>query len=295
MNHVESISNGLGAQSIWLLVMAIRGKIPATVSITADTGWEEDCVWNNGRRTAAHTYYHEVVVPLCKGSRVTPYFVRANLRDKETRMVSLHAHTLACAEAGMLNNIKIPVFGSRGGRMKQSCTQRWKVSAINQLLRKLGAKTARTAQGIHFGEADRRVKGKFTGVHGGWSIYQSTIRRNKIDIPIKWLSHYYPLVDLKLRREDIVELVKAEGIPYLHSSECDLCPHKDLARWERTSEETLDQGERLEEAMGGQFFLTDRRIPLRLAIAAMQADRAANPKGYAMEVDFGCRNDLCGV
>jgi hypothetical protein len=49
--HLESISNGLGAPSILLVAMAIRGEIPATVSITADTGWENDRLWNTGRRS----------------------------------------------------------------------------------------------------------------------------------------------------------------------------------------------------------------------------------------------------
>ena len=51
----------------------------------------------------------------------------------------------------------------------------------------------------------------------------------------------------------------------------------------------------METLFKGEYFFTDRRIPLRQAIAAMQADRAANPERYKQEADFGCRNDLCGV
>lgn len=292
--HIESISNGLGAQSLWLLILAIRGQIPATVSITADTGSEQDCLWSTGRRSTAKEYFDEVVIPLCHGSRVTPFFIRACTREK-LPMVSIVEHTRRQILEGKFTSIKIPLFGSKGGRYKQSCTQRWKIMAINQQLRRLGAKTARTAQGIHFAEAARRVKGKYIGVIAGFDTYRTTIRRKKVETEQKWLSHYYPLVDLKLNREAIRSLIKAEGIPYLHSSECDLCPHKDLARWERTSEDVIRQGEELESSLGGKFFLTDRRIPLRQAIAAMQADRAKHPERFKAEQDFGCQNHTCGV
>jgi hypothetical protein len=37
----------------------------------------------------------------------------------------------------------------------------------------------------------------------------------------------------------VTEMVEKEGIPYIVSSECDLCPHKDLARWERVMRRVL--------------------------------------------------------
>jgi hypothetical protein len=62
----------------------------------------------------------------------------------------------------------IPLFGSQDGRLRQSCTQRWKVAAIRQQARKLGAQTMRAAQGIHADEAKRRVKGVLAD---GWDDF----------------------------------------------------------------------------------------------------------------------------
>lgn len=290
--HLESLSNGLGAPSLLLLIMAIRKEIPATVSISADTGWENDRIWNTGRRSTNQQYFDEVIVPLCKCSHVTPRFVRSVDKDK-VELRPLRDRVINNALLGKASDI--PLFGSRGGRMRQTCTDKMKIRAIHQEERRMGAKTACSAQGIHFHEADRRVKGRFLREEGKWSIYQTTIKTKTGTKDIKWQTHYYPLVDLRMSRDDVYKAVEKEGVPYLISSECDLCPHQDLARWERKSPEVIEDGTRIEALFKGEYFFTDRRIPLKDAIAAMQADRANKTDHGQADLDFGCGNAICGV
>lgn len=287
MNHVESISNGLGSQSMYLLVLAADKEIPATVSITADTGSENDRLWNTGERTSAREYFDRVVVPFGASHGIETRFVRA--RDARKREIeTLESHTVKAAKDGKLTSVKIPVFGSNGGRLKQSCTDRWKIRAINQELRLMGAKTARTAQGIHYGEAVRRVRGKYIGLVGGWETYATTERRKGVWRVTKWLTHYYPLVDRRLRRMDIQQRLEARGVPYLVSSECDFCPHQDYARWARHTPESLAQSAALEAGFKGEYYLTEKRVPLLQALEQMRRE----PEG---ELDFGCGNSYCGV
>lgn len=167
----------------------------------------------------------------------------------------------------------------------------------------MGAKTARNAQGIHFYEADRRTKGRFLRMDGQWSIYQTTMEvsvrdaegiKRKTQKDVKWQTHYYPLVDLKMSRADVYKAVEKEGVPYLVSSECDLCPHQDLARWERKSPEVIEDGARIEAMFGGKFFFTPLRIPLKQAIAEMQRKRDQKDI-LDQDIDFGCGNAICGV
>jgi hypothetical protein len=294
--HLETVSNGLGAQSMFLLLMAIRREIPATVSITADTGWENDNVWNCGKRTNAREYYESVVVPLCKGTHVTPYMVRS-LNKAGAQLLPLRDQVMGKVE----RMGGIPLFGSRGGRLSQTCTDKMKIRAIHQQERRLGAKTVRNAQGIHADEADRRIKGAFLHMDGGWGVYQTTLTttlkepdgtKRKVHRPIKWQTHYYPLVDLGVGRNGARKHLESKGVPFLVSSECDGCPHKDITRWERTSPAVIDELAELEGQWEGSYFFTDRRIPLKDAIAAMQADRVPGP---AQDIDFGCGNSICGV
>lgn len=286
-----------------LFEMACRREIPATVSITADTGWEKDRTWSNGRKTQIKVYFDEIVAPLGKKYGVETVFARSVDKSKQP-LPDLVDHLRWCVATGKLNNIKIPMFGSKGGRLGQSCTDKWKIRAINQTLRSMGAKTACTAQGIHAGESARRVKGICLRQSGNWSIYQTTVMvskeledgtKIKIEKPIKWLTHYYPLVDLGHNRHICQVKIVGEGIPYLLSSECDGCPHKDLTRWERTEEKVLIELAEIERGLDGKFFFTSKRIPLLKAIAAMKEEQRIDPERYKTEADFGCGNAVCGV
>jgi hypothetical protein len=289
--HIDYIANGLGAQSMLLVLMACRGEIKATESITANTGWEKDRLWSNGRRASAMDYWSDVVAPLCNSNRIVPSFIRT--RDEEGKeFVDLIEHLRQCARDGIVPNI--PLFGSDGGRLRQVCTDKWKIRAIRQYLRSLGATTARGAQGIHYGEADRRVRGRFICTEGEWSIYRTTVKRDGVDVEIQWLSHYYPLVDRKVRREHAVRQLNDAGVPYLISSECDGCPHQDLPRWERHLPSVLNDLAETEKLFKGEFFFTDKRIPLIEALDQMRRQKSENPDLFA-EADFGCQNDHCGV
>lgn len=245
-------------------------------------------------------------MPLAVEYKMAAYFVRAVDEDKQD-LPTLLDHTRWCAKNKKLNNLKIPVFGSRMGRNGQSCTGKWKIRAINQQMRRLGAKSACTFQGIHSGESSRRVNGWYLNQHATFpwiSIYQDTVKVNvkdahgkksKIEKAVKWLTHAYPLVDSGFNRMICQMKIVSEKIPYLLSSECDGCPHKDLTRWERTSPETLKELCELEALFNGEFFFTSKRIPLMDAIQEMQAERALNPEKYKVEADFGCSNAICGV
>ncbi len=295
-----------------MVALAIEGIIPATVSVSADTGDENDRLWNTGRRSTNEEYFNEIIVPLCKGSRVTPYFVRSVDKYKKP-LVGLS--DLLVSDIAKGRPTHVPLYGSRGGQMLQTCTDKMKIRAVRQQLRRLGAKRGHFWQGIHFYEADRRVKGIYLRQQGDYSIYQTTVIENKKDPitgknmidpetgknvkfnkPIKWLTHGYPLVDMKLNRDGIYAEMNRRGIPYIISSECDKCPHQDLPRWERHTQESIDTTAELERQMGGEYFFTPLRIPLKEAIAFMQAERITNPKKYAKDTaDFGCNNGICGT
>jgi hypothetical protein len=300
MIHLESISNGLGQQSMYLMVLARDGRIPATVSISADTGWELDRKWSTGERSTTEEYYNQVVVPLGKKWGIETRFVRSEFKDK-SKFPPLIQHVRECAEKGKIPNI--PMYGSRGGQSRQVCTDKWKIRALRQEARRLGAKTNCNAQGIHFGEADRRIKGPFLREQNGWSIYQTVVEKSeringvrvKRLVPVKWQTHYYPLVDLKMKRDQVTVAMLKENIPFLHSSECDGCPHKDFQRWERTSPSVVDELAKVEAMFNGELFFTDRRIPLKEAIANMQAEERVNPGRFNRDTDFGCGNSICGV
>jgi hypothetical protein len=191
-------------------------------------------------------------------------------------------------DRGKFNHIKIPLFGSEGGRLRQPCTSRKKVAAIRQELRRRGATTARMAHGLHRGEI-RRMKGKSGRVEDGF--YTLT------DFDAQWCSHYYPLIEFGLFRADIREMLDRLNIPWLISSECDMCPHKDWARWSRTSPEVINEIAEYEAKMEGRFFFTNKCIPIKEALAQMEAAQINQGQSNMFDdPDFGCdEGAVCGV
>lgn len=253
--HINSISCGQGAPSTFLIIASGHFRIfPAEVVIVADTGGENDMLWSTGERTNARRYFDEVVLPLAKAYGMDAYFHRAG--DK-------HGNPLPdIMSAQSVSSYDIPMFGSNGGRAKQSCTSKWKIAAINQKLRLLGATSATVNLGITMDEVHR--------------IRQSNL---------KWVSKEYPLVmgERKFYKSMIIEEMNKFGVPYLISTECDFCPHKNYARWQRSSAETIQDASIFEEKFHDTgLYLTDRRIPLVDAIEDMK-----NKKSISFD-------DMCG-
>jgi hypothetical protein len=294
--NINYVANGLGGQSMYLLYLASQKKIPATVAITADTGWENDCDMMDGTKTTAEEFYRNHVAPFGQKWGIHTSFVRTKIKDGSD-LPSISDYLIEKNALGKDKAMPVPMFGSNGGRMKQTCTDKWKISAMKQECRRLGALTARSAQGIHFGERARRVKGKYIGNEDGWSIYQTEKYNKQTDTytTIKWLSHYYPLVDLQMDREDVRREMDRLGLPYLISSECCGCPHADPWRWLRRTEETIESVAQIEDMYKGQVFFTDQRRPLREVIADLRLNKDAQASLFGDTADFSCTGGVCGV
>lgn len=243
--NINSISCGQGAPSIYLIVAAGSGVFPADIVVVADTGDENDMLWSTGKRTTAKEFFQAVTKPLAEEFGLESAFVRT--QDKKgVPLPDIHLDQRLNGKV----EIDLPMFGSRGGRLHQSCTNKYKTRAIRQELKRCGAKTATSNLGITMDEVER-------------------IRPNK---DVKWETLAWPLVMIeKLYRVTIIKRLEEMNIPYLISSECDRCPHKDWPRWERTSPETIQDVAKWESQFNGDYFLTEYRIPLLEAIELMKS------------------------
>lgn len=291
---INYVANGMGGQSMYLLYLAAQKIIPATVSLTADTGWENDCDLSDGTKTTAKEFFDKHLKPFADKHNIEAYFVRTVDRYKQP-LPSIPEYLTNKVAIGRPQANPVPMFGSEGGRLKQSCTDKWKISAMKQQCRRLGATTARSAQGIHFGERSRRVKGEWVGVENGWNIYRTVKidKQTKIATPIKWLSHYYPLVDLQMNREDVQKELERLSISYLISSECAGCPHADPWRWLRRTAETIESVAQLEDMYNQEFYFTSDRRPLRQVIADL---RQGDGQSHLFSKNgFDCTDGMCGI
>lgn len=246
MTHFEVISNGMGGPSMYMMVLAGQHKIPATISITADTGWENDCLLSDGRRFTAKEFYADVIVPVGIRFGIETAFVRS--QDKNGDPLPALGEQM---QKGIIAGV--PTFGSNGGRMAQGCTEKYKVRAIRQELKRRGATTARCGLGLTMSETHR-------------------MKQNR---DVAWHTVYWPLIDEKLYRATIEDRLSAMGIPFMVTSQCDGCPHQDYARWGRLTPATISDNIKIEAGLNGTQFLTDRRKPLANALEEMKVQRPA--------------------
>ena len=239
--HIEAINNGMGAPSMYMMVLAGQKKIPCDVVITADTGSENDCLLSNGERVTAQQFYDDVIEPLGNELGLKTAFVRALNGNGEPLPPIIDK-----LRKGIIPGV--PTYGSKGGQLAQGCTHKWKVRAVRQELRRMGAKTARSALGLTLDEYHRM------------RIYRDS----------KWHTVYWPIIDRREYKATARKVLKSLNIPFMLSSQCDMCPHKNWIRWERTSPEMIDKLAEIEAGLGGTQFFTDQRIPLKMALKNMK-------------------------
>lgn len=258
LDPMHVISNGMGAPSMRLLVMAAEGEIDANLSITGDTGWELDRTWSNGAVTTAREYFSTVIEPYAHEHGIEAIMVRAKDRDGKELPSILDVLRGGNTTAG------VPFFGSHGGRLAQACTGKWKVRAVRQELRRRLVTHAKIALALTVDEVHR-------------------MKPSDVD----WCENWWPLIQLKrMYRATVLDDLDRRGIPYLLSSECDGCPHQDAWRWKRHSQGVIDELAAIESKLDGQFF-TPQRIPLKHALATMD-----DSDQIAFECDEG---GYCGL
>lgn len=303
MSTANWVSNGLGGQSMFLLHLAAEREIPATLSITADTQGEYDRVCSTGQRMTAEAFFEKHVRPYAEKHGIEAIMVRSQNRygvELPGLLDILHnsAALGACQDDfdHMVKGLLMPFFTNdrSRGRLRQTCTDKMKIRAVNQEAKRRGIKTLRNAIGFHAGEC-HRIKARYLKDDNGFSVYKPQVNRQGTMIDVKWLEHYYPCIDLGVDREKIRTILHKVGLPYLVTTECDFCPHQDWQRWRMHDPLVLESLAKLESCFHGKIFFTPERVPLKEALKIME-ERSLDRSKQGELPGFGCENGAyCGI
>lgn len=195
------ISLGAGVQSTTLALMAAKGEVGPMpdAAIFADTQAEP-------REVYKHLRWLEGELPY-PVHRVT----QGSLTDELRQGVLGHWATTP------------PLFtlDKRGkkGMLRRQCTQDYKIAPIKRELRKLiGA--PRT------GKVRRGLVEEWIGI----SLDEVSRMKESKDA---WIYHRWPLVDLRMTRDDCFEWMAKHGYPTPPRSACTYCPYHSNAEWRR--------------------------------------------------------------
>ncbi|WP_245771171.1 adenine nucleotide alpha hydrolase family protein [Actinacidiphila guanduensis] len=241
------ISYGGGVQSTALLVLAAKREIDYPTFLFANVG-------DDSEHPATLAYIRDIAVPFASGTGVELHQLRRTRRDgtTETLMQRLNRPDT--------RSIPIPVRMANGAPGRRSCTADFKIKVVGRWLRLHGATASAPATvgiGISVDE-----------------IHRANRRRSEPHEQID-----YPLLDLRLRRNDCEQIIRDAGLPVPPKSSCFFCPFRTVDAWRqqrRTEPELFERAIALEKTVNGRraalgrdsVYLTRFGKPLAEAIPA---------------------------
>ncbi len=194
MKHI--ISLGAGVQSSTMALMAAHGEITPMpdCAIFADTGAEPKEVYD--------------WLDWLEGE--LPFTVHR----------VMHKEGLTQEIMDGDNSISNPPFFTESGMLRRKCTADHKVKPI--------VKTLRGLIGLKF----RERAPKHVVVTQWLGISLDEMQRMK-DAPEKWISHRFPLFDMRMTRYHCFKWMEDHGYPVPPRSACTYCPYHSDAEWIR--------------------------------------------------------------
>jgi hypothetical protein len=236
---IHAFSFGGGVQSTAALVLAAQGKLPAT-----DDSNRWDCflfanVGEQAESPSTLRYIEDFAMPFAEMHGIEVRELRKVRRDGTPRDLYDDLHTGS-------RSIGIPVRMASGAPGTRRCTVDFKIAVIQKELRRMGArdedgKRAIVGIGISMDELQRA---KDWGVPNP----QSPIQVKE-----------YPLLRLRLRRRDAMQIIAEAGLPEPPRSACWFCPFHSRAEWTRLKRERPDL---FDKAVSLERMLNDRRLEL---------------------------------
>jgi hypothetical protein len=201
---VRAFSYGGGWQSNAALVLAAEGRIDYRRFVFCNVGEDSE---NPG--TLA--YVRDYARPYAEANGLEFTELRKKRRDGS-------ADTILQWVRRSQRSVPIPVRMANGAPGNRSCTAVFKIRLVARWAREQGATAADPAViGIGF-TADE------IGRVGGRPAETGTVKD-------------YPLLDLRLRRQDIPAILARAGLPVPPKSACWFCPEKRPAQWQAQREE----------------------------------------------------------
>jgi hypothetical protein len=206
----QVFSSGGGTQSTAIAALIVQGKLPKPdFVVIADTGREAPSTWE---------YMYAVVAP-------------------ELAKIGLQVQRISKDEYGCnwgkgifatSGHLMLPAFSDQTGepsKLSGFCSSAWKVEVSDRWLRKLhGLKASHCVKWIGFSlDESKRVHRMMQG-----EDYKRGLIR-------------FPLVELRLKRQDAIREVERMGWPTPPRSRCWMCPNQSDREWHEVKTQWPDK------------------------------------------------------
>lgn len=157
---------------------------------------------------------HERSATYAFAAKWTPW-----LEERGVRVVTVRDKSPRIVTDRVGGKIFIPALtdtpGANGGQLRRQCTQRWKVAPIRRWL-----------QANRHGQPVTQLLG----------ISLDEWHRAK-DSDVKYVTHVWPLLDLKMTRADCTNYLERHGLEVPGKSACTFCPYHNKRAWQEMKRE----------------------------------------------------------
>lgn len=227
------LSLGAGVQSSTLALMMKHGEVePVSAAIFADTGWEP-------KRVYEHLAWLETALPF-PVYRVS----NGNLRDCVISM------TPRAASSKRYVSVPYYILNDNGtqGIGRRQCTSEHKITPLYRKARELA--------GLRKGQASKTpVVQMVIGISFDEAHRMKEPRE-------RWCVNDYPLVDMRMRRDNCMHWLREHDYPVPPKSSCLGCPFHNDALWREIRDADADEWEdtcRIDEMMRNGGGMKDLR------------------------------------
>lgn len=190
-------SYGGGVQSTAMLVLAVQGKISHRTFLFCNVG-------DDSENPETIAYVRDVAIPYAEANGIDLVTLDTTLRTGET-------DTILKRLERQERTVHIPMRMMNGAPGNRSCTYDFKIKQVAKWTKQHGATVdnpAHVALGISIDEYQR--------------MKTSTIPHQISD---------YPLIDMRLTREDCRRIISEAGLPVPPKSSCFFCPFQTIPQW----------------------------------------------------------------
>jgi hypothetical protein len=245
--EIKILSLGAGVQSSTIFLMSCYGELEKLdAAIFADTGWE----------TRATYKWLEFLKSKSKKYEIPIYTVKG----RDLKQDALISQVRGVKKNGdRWGSMPLFTLGPNGekGMIKRQCTTEYKTRLLEKKMRELAGykKYARIPVGA---------------VEAWLGISTDEANRAKLS-QTKWITFYYPLIELRMTRNNCLYWFKKRGLPEPPRSACIGCPYHNNYEWRKLRDESsqewreaieFDNAIRKCGGMRGDVFIHSDRIPL---------------------------------
>jgi len=255
LSRIEVISNGGGVQSTAIFVLIAQGKIPKPdLAVMVDTEYE---------KTDVLEYQDKYTVPLCE--MIGLEYIRVKKSEYTNHDIKQSSEKHTTVLPGFFTTLSGKI-----GKTPSFCSSKWKQEVFQRYLNDRYEKEI--------------SKNGFNVIMG---ISLDEYRRVKVTEG-KW-QRKYPLIKLRLTRQDCILIVEKFGIPKPIRSACWMCPNKSDLEWQLLTEHDLNKAIAFEKKLQKEFpyyHLHSKCLPLE--------GKPFLKEGPQMEFGF-CDSGMCFV